>query len=81
LYTLPDDVLRALAAFVPPSALIAFAQCSRRLAELLGGQLARRLDGFFAATRQLTESEMMQAYNTTSSSRKYPSPVRCGCRR
>jgi hypothetical protein len=58
LYALPDDVLRALAASVPPSGLIALAQCSQRLAAVLRAQLTRRLDGLFVATRQLTESEM-----------------------
>jgi hypothetical protein len=44
-------------------------QCSRRLAVVLGGQLTRRLDGFFIITEQPfvitgqpTESDMTQVY-------------------
>jgi hypothetical protein len=35
LYALPDDILRALAAFVPSSGLVALAQCSQQLAMAL----------------------------------------------
>jgi hypothetical protein len=42
---LPDDVLRTLAAFVPPSGLLALVRC-----RLLQGQLTLRLDSLFVVT-------------------------------
>jgi hypothetical protein len=51
LYDLPDDILRALAAFVPPSGLITLARCSQRLAMVLRGQLTQRLDGLFVSVQ------------------------------
>jgi hypothetical protein len=42
LYALPDDVLRAMATFMPLSSLLAIARCSRRLTTVLRGELNRR---------------------------------------
>jgi hypothetical protein len=47
LCTLPDDVLRALAAFMPPSGLLVLVRCSRQLAIVLRSQHISCLDGLF----------------------------------
>ena len=46
---LPDEVLRAMAAFVPLSGLIALVQCNQRLAGNFRGKLTCRLDNLFVA--------------------------------
>jgi hypothetical protein len=48
LYILPDDVLRALAEFMPLSGLLSLFQSSRWLQSILRHQLSRRLDDVFA---------------------------------
>jgi hypothetical protein len=47
LYTLPDDLLRALAAFAPLSGLLALVECSRRFATALRSIINHRLDNLF----------------------------------
>jgi hypothetical protein len=47
MYTLPDDVVRAAAAFVPLSGLLMLARCSQRVEKVLRGQLTSRLDDLF----------------------------------
>jgi hypothetical protein len=47
LLALPDDILRAMAAFMPPSGLLAMARCSWRLSTVLRGEVSRCLDGLF----------------------------------
>jgi hypothetical protein len=47
LCTLPDDLLRALAAFVPLSGLIVLVQCSRRFATALRSSINHRFDDLF----------------------------------
>jgi hypothetical protein len=47
LCALPDDILRAMASFMPPSRVVVMAQCSHRFALVLRGELTRRLDGLF----------------------------------
>jgi hypothetical protein len=49
---LPDDILRSLAAFMPPSGLIVLVRCSHWLARVLREQLSRRLDDLFVITTQ-----------------------------
>jgi hypothetical protein len=60
LYALPDDILRAVAAFLPRSGLILLVWCSRRLAAVLGAQLIRRLDGLFVVSvlPEITQSNL-----------------------
>jgi hypothetical protein len=50
LCSLPDDILRVMAYFMPPSGLLAMVQCSRRLKMVLLSELTRRMDGLFVAT-------------------------------
>jgi hypothetical protein len=45
---LPDDVLRAVADFMPPSGLLVLIRCNKRLQSVLRRQLSRRLDDRFA---------------------------------
>jgi hypothetical protein len=47
LKTLPDDILRAVATFLPPSGLIVLVRSCRTLATVLQDQLAHRLDNLF----------------------------------
>lgn len=47
LHALPDDILWAMAEFLPPSGLLVLVQCSQRLAKVLHGDLSRRLDDLF----------------------------------
>jgi hypothetical protein len=47
LWSLPDDVLRAIATFMPPSGLIVMVQSSRAIAAVLQDQLSLRLDEMF----------------------------------
>jgi hypothetical protein len=47
---LPDDVLRALATFVPLSDLLVLVRCSRRFRMVLQSQLNRCLDRLFVVT-------------------------------
>jgi hypothetical protein len=51
LYALPDDVLRAMDAFMPPSGLLTMARCSRRLSTVLRGEVSRRLAGLYFVDR------------------------------
>jgi hypothetical protein len=46
-YTLPDDILRVVVAFVPTSELIVLVRCSRRLMSVLHDALSHRLDDLF----------------------------------
>jgi hypothetical protein len=50
LLSLPDDVLRALATFMPLSDLLMLVQCSRQLHKVLQNQLNGRLDQLFVVT-------------------------------
>jgi hypothetical protein len=50
LYALPDDVLRALATFVPLPDLIVLVRCSRHFQMVLQSQLNRCLDHLFVVT-------------------------------
>jgi hypothetical protein len=50
LYSLPDDVLRALAKFAPLSDLLVLVKCSRHIRMVLQSQLNRCLDQLFAVT-------------------------------
>jgi hypothetical protein len=50
LSSLPDDVLRALATFVPLSDLLVLVRCSRHFRVVLQSQLNRCLDQLFAVT-------------------------------
>jgi hypothetical protein len=50
LYSLPDDVLRALATFVPLSDLLLLVRCSRHFRTVLQSQLNRCLDRLFVVT-------------------------------
>jgi hypothetical protein len=43
----PDDVVGAVVAFMPPSGFLEFVWCSRRLSKVLRAQLQRRLDHLF----------------------------------
>jgi hypothetical protein len=56
LSTLPDDVLRALADFMPLSGLLLLVQSSRWLQSVLRRQLSRRLDDLFSINTQPTPS-------------------------
>jgi hypothetical protein len=47
LCALPDDLLRAMAAFVPTSGLLGLVQCSRRFAAVLHDELTSSLNGLF----------------------------------
>jgi hypothetical protein len=47
LHALPDDILRAIAEFVPPSGLLVLVQCNQRLANVLHDELSCRLDDLF----------------------------------
>jgi hypothetical protein len=59
LYGLPDDVLRALATFVPLSDLLVLVRCSRHFRVVLQRQLNRCLDGLFVVTH--LEEHILQA--------------------
>jgi hypothetical protein len=48
--SLPDDVLRALAIFLPLSDLLVLVQCSRHIRMALRSQLNRCLDRLFGVT-------------------------------
>ena len=48
---LPDDILRAVVAFLPPSDLLVFARCSPRFLEALRAQLKRCLDELFVVAQ------------------------------
>jgi hypothetical protein len=50
--TLPDDILRSLAAFISPSGLILVVRCSHWLVRVLHDQLTRRLDDLFVVTQR-----------------------------
>jgi hypothetical protein len=52
---LPDDLLRALDAFLPISGLLVFklVRCDKRHARVLGDCLTRRLDNLFASTARI----------------------------
>jgi hypothetical protein len=47
LCALPNDILRAVAAFMPPSALLVIVRCSRHFSRVLHGEVTQRLDGLF----------------------------------
>jgi hypothetical protein len=47
LCALPNDILRAMATFMPPSALLVMVRCSRRFSRVLHGEMTQRLDGLF----------------------------------
>jgi hypothetical protein len=51
LSALPDDLLRAMAAFMPPSGLLAMVRCSRRLSMIINREVSRRLDGLFVVAQ------------------------------
>jgi hypothetical protein len=52
--TLPNDVLRVMADFTPPSGLLLFVQCNRQLQSVLRRQLSRRLDDLFTLSTRRT---------------------------
>jgi hypothetical protein len=68
LLTLPDDVLRAITAFVPPSGLLELVQCSRRLQYVLERHLLCRLDNLFqlAVARPGRNFQSMRAMQLSS---------------
>jgi hypothetical protein len=51
LSALPDDVLRAVADFMPLSGLLVLARCSRKMQSVLRRQLNRHLDDLFVVRR------------------------------
>jgi hypothetical protein len=52
LCALPDDVLRAVAEFMPPSGLLVLVHCSLGMQSVLHRQLSRRLDDLFALSTE-----------------------------
>jgi hypothetical protein len=62
LRNLSDDVLRALAAFVPLPSMLALLQSSRRMQLLLRRQLSRCLDYLFAGTHLMSDTNPSLTY-------------------
>jgi hypothetical protein len=61
LCALPDDVLRAVATFLPTSGLIVLAQSSRAMAVVLQDKLTLRLDNLFIVTQ--SEYEFVKSFH------------------
>jgi hypothetical protein len=61
LYSLPDDVLRALATFVPLSDVLVLVRCNRHIRVVLQSQLNRSLDRIFVAM-QIDDDWVHQAW-------------------
>jgi hypothetical protein len=57
LWSLPDDVLRVVATFMPPSGLIVLVQSSRTIARVLRGHFTRCLDDLFIMTQSEIQFE------------------------